>query len=314
MESNKLYCPQAPIKLIGLDLDGTVFDNKKVISERTKKAITEAIKQGVVVIPATGRPLAGVPQEFAAIEGVQYALTANGAAIYNLESRECVYKDTMSTELASEVISRLQQYDVMVDAFIDGMGYVEADVLAAKDQFAMSEVIKKYIMSTRKTVDNLADYIREGNFDVEKITVNFKPMPETAKLERGNQKMQENDNEPVLLQKKEVMEIMAEYPQLVAVSGVPTNLEITMASADKGNGMIKLGEYLGIKREEIMTCGDSENDMAMILAVGFGVAMANGTDEVKEAANYITASNEEDGVAEVIEKFVLRKQNDSFER
>jgi len=100
---------------------------------------------------------------------------------------------------------------------------------------------------------------------------------------------------------------MSEFPQLVAVSGVPTNLEITMATADKGNGMIKLGEYLGITREEIMTCGDSENDMAMIVAAGFGVAMANGTDEVKEAANYITSSNEEDGVAEVIEKFVLMK-------
>ena len=89
------------------------------------------------------------------------------------------------------------------------------------------------------------------------------------------------------------------------MSGVPTNLEITMATADKGNGMVKLGEYLGITSEEIMTCGDSENDMAMIVAAGFGVAMANGTNEVKEAANYITDSNEEDGVAKVIEKFVL---------
>ena len=80
-----------------------------------------------------------------------------------------------------------------------------------------------------------------------------------------------------------------------------------MATAHKGNGMIKLGEFLGIKREEIMACGDSENDKEMIIACGFGVAMENATDDVKEVANYITSSNEEDGVAKVIEKFVLQK-------
>lgn len=292
MEKTKLYSPNAPIKLIGLDLDGTVFDNKKCISERTKNAIREAIKQGVVVVPATGRPLAGVSKEFAEIEGVKYALTANGAAIYNMETKECIYKDTISTELVCEVISKLEKYDIMIDVFIDGMGYVEHDVLAKKDDYVMSEEIRKYIMDTRKTVSNLVEYIEIGNYLVEKITVNFKVDATTKNL----------------LYKKEVMEVMAQYPQLVCVSGVPTNLEITMATAHKGNAMIKLGELLGIKREEIMACGDSGNDMAMIVAAGFGVAMENGTDEVKQAANYITASNEEDGVAYVIEKFVLKRE------
>ena len=292
METTKLYCPTAPIKLIGLDLDGTVFDNKKRISERTKNAIQEAIKQGVVVVPATGRPLLGVPKEFAEIEGVKYALTANGAAIYNMETGECIYKDTISTELVCEVISKLEKYDIMIDVFIDGIGYVESDVLARKDDYVKSEEIRKYIMDTRRTVSNLVEYIKEGQYLVEKITVNFRVDGVTKSL----------------LHKKEVMEIMKNYPQLVCVSGVPTNLEITMATADKGNGMIKLAEFLGITREEIMACGDSGNDMAMIVEAGFGVAMENGTDEIKEVANYITVSNEEDGVAKAIEKFVLKKE------
>lgn len=294
MENNKLLCPPAKVKLIGLDLDGTVFDNKKRISDRTKGAMEAAIKQGVVVVPATGRPVAGVPEEFVALEGIKYALTANGAAIYDLQTGECVYQDVMNTELASKVISELQKYDVMVDAFIAGMGYVEASVLERRDEFAMSEVIKQYILNTRKTVDNLPEYIKENHCQVEKITVNFKLNGEEKEGLEG------------LLHKNEVLSVLSDYPQLVFVSGVPTNLEITMATADKGNGMVKLGEYLGIKPEEIMTCGDSENDLAMIQAAGFGVAMANGTEEVKEAANYITDSNEEDGVAKVIEKFVLQ--------
>lgn len=295
MENNKLQCPPAKVKLIGLDLDGTVFDNKKRISDRTKSAMEAAIKQGVVVVPATGRPVAGVPEEFMKMEGVKYALTANGAAIYDLQTKECVYQDVMNTELASKIIWELQKYDVMVDAFIGGMGYVEASVLERRDEFAMSEVIKQYILNTRKTVADLPKYIRENGCQVEKITVNFK-------LDK------EKQGEEALLYKKEVLSVLSEYPQLVFVSGVPTNLEITMATADKGNGMVKLGEYLGIKPEEIMTCGDSENDLAMIIAAGFGVAMANGTEEVKEAANYITDSNEEDGVAKVIERFVLQRE------
>ena len=309
MKDNKLQCPPAPIKLIGLDLDGTVFDNQKRISLRTKKAIEDAIKQGVVVVPATGRPVAGVPEEFARIEGVQYALTANGAAIYNVQTKKCVYQNAISPELACEVIASLQRYDVMVDAFVDGLGYVEADVLARMNEFAMSEVIKKYILDTRKTVENLSEYIKANACKVEKITVNFKRLKETDEQVQCNaadkkEKKVETDLK-WLLHKEEILSELSEYPQLIGVSGVPTNLEITMATADKGNGMVKLGEYLGISPEEIMTCGDSENDMAMILAAGFGVAMANGTDEVKEAANYITDSNEEDGVAKVIEKFVL---------
>ena len=311
MKDNKLQCPPAPIKLIGLDLDGTVFDNQKRISLRTKKAIEDAIKQGVVVVPATGRPVAGVPEEFAKIEGVQYALTANGAAIYNLQTRECVYQNAISPELACEVIVSLQRYDVMVDAFVDGLGYVEADVLARMNEFAMSDVIKKYILDTRKTVENLPEYIKANDCKVEKVTVNFKRLKEegadeSAQCNVADTKEKKADtNLKWLLHKEEALAVLSEYTQLIGVSGVPTNLEITMATADKGNGMVKLGEYLGISPEEIMACGDSENDMAMIVAAGFGVAMANGTDEVKEAANYITDSNEEDGVAKVIEKFVL---------
>ena len=84
-----------------------------------------------------------------------------------------------------------------------------------------------------------------------------------------------------------------------------TNLEINAPGVNKGMGLIQLGRLLGIEREEIMACGDGNNDLMMLKEVGFGVAMANGADEVKEVADYITLSNEEDGVAAAIEKFVL---------
>ena len=123
---------------------------------------------------------------------------------------------------------------------------------------------------------------------VEKITVNFKE-------EKG-----------VLLWEKEIRERLSEeFPGYAVVKGIPTNLEITVGGATKGNAILHLGELLGIKREEIMVCGDSQNDMEMIKAAGLGVAMGNAAPEVKEAADYITLTNEEDGVAAAIEKFVL---------
>jgi hydroxymethylpyrimidine pyrophosphatase-like HAD family hydrolase len=95
---------------------------------------------------------------------------------------------------------------------------------------------------------------------------------------------------------------------LVATSALGNNVEVNAVGADKGLGLLKLGEILGISRDEIMACGDGTNDSSMILAAGVGVAMGNAVDEVKAIADYITLTNDEDGVAKAIEKFVLHRE------
>ena len=99
-----------------------------------------------------------------------------------------------------------------------------------------------------------------------------------------------------------------EFGNLIISDSMGTKLEINAPGVNKGMGLIQLGRLLGIEREEIMACGDGNNDLMMLKEVGFGVAMANGADEVKEVADYITLSNEEDGVAAAIEKFVLNPE------
>ena len=112
-------------------------------------------------------------------------------------------------------------------------------------------------------------------------------------------------DEPEVLQKavdnlpKEV------YEKYTVVRSTPYFLEFLNKEVNKGTGVKLLADHLGVKQEEVMTFGDAENDLDMIVYAGMGVAMANGFEEVKEAANYITDSNEEDGVAKAIEKFVL---------
>ena len=98
---------------------------------------------------------------------------------------------------------------------------------------------------------------------------------------------------------------LSEVRGLELVGSLGYNIEINAAGVNKGTGLVRLGSLLGIRREEIMACGDGDNDALMLKEAGFGVAMANAVDKVKEAADYITLSNDEDGVAEAIEKFVL---------
>lgn len=276
------------IKLIGLDLDGTVFDDDKKISYRTMNAIKKAIEKGIIVVPATGRPIIGVPNEILTLEGIEYALTANGAAIYKLHPKRCIFHDCLEEHMCADIITMLNKYDVMADAFIDGMGYVEKAKQDKNMDYSMPEVIRKYILATRKAVPNLVEFIINHSRPVEKLTVNFKTREDGS-----------------LSWKEEIQKELEQFSQLTVVSGISTNLEITKDTATKGNGLLELGKQLGIDKEQIMACGDSGNDKEMLEKVGFGVAMENASEDVKLVADYITKSNQEDGVAFAIEQFVL---------
>ncbi|MEG2774883.1 MAG: Cof-type HAD-IIB family hydrolase [Acetivibrio sp.] len=277
------------IKMIGLDLDGTVLNQEKKMGIRTRQAVEEAIKRGVMVLPATGRPLSGIPDEIFKIHGIQYALCANGAVIHDLKKQKKIHEVVMDYKEIMEIIERLKKIDVMADVFIDGRGYVETENLAYHIQFETSAPLREYILKTRTTVENLSVFLKERQQNIQKMTINFR-----------------REEDGSLYGKEGVEKILSEYKELAVVSGMATNLEVTNARATKGNGLLILGELFGIKKEEIMACGDSGNDREMLKAVGLGVAMENSTNEVLEIADYITKSNEEDGVAHAIEKFVLQ--------
>ena len=120
MEPKKL-----PIRLVGLDLDGTVFDSQKRISPRTAQAIARACAMGVQVLPATGRPENGVPAQFLAIPGVQYALTSNGARVVDLREKRTVVSQLMTVQQGLEAIRAMARYDASVDVFWQGKAYAD---------------------------------------------------------------------------------------------------------------------------------------------------------------------------------------------
>lgn len=278
---------------IGLDLDGTVFNNDKRISDKNKNAIRKAIREGYCVAPVTGRPMAGVPKELMSIPEIEYIVAANGAVIYQIEDFlqkkwTRIYEDLMEEEKVLEILEILKEYPVVPDCFVQGCGHMPEFGKEWIPRMGLAPAMANYLLTGRKFYPDLMEYVRQEPEKVEKITINF------FQDEEGMEK------------KKEVFERLSLVKDITLVSGAPHNLEINTVTARKGNGMLKLARLLGISRENTMACGDDSNDLDMIIKAGFGVAMGNATEVVKQEADFITMSNEEDGVAFAIQEFIKR--------
>jgi Cof subfamily protein (haloacid dehalogenase superfamily) len=186
-------------------------------------------------------------------------------------------------EKALELLDIIGEFDAIQEAFIDSVCYSSKDKLEHANDYFLHPSTAEYVIKSRTPVENVKATVIEMNSPVDKVNGQFRNAED----------------------KKKSYELLNKVSGVVIVSSLGSNWEINAEGTDKGTAMLKLGELLGIRREEIMACGDGMNDIAMLKAVGLGVAMENAEPEVREAADYITTSNDEDGVAKAIEKFVL---------
>lgn len=272
------------IKMIGLDLDGTLLTDRKEFTDRSKRALRTAIDSGIVVLIATGRPLTGIPEEIRNFPGMRYALTSNGAKVMDVWENRVVDEHLLSAKLAEKALEICGKYDTLQEVYYDGVSYAPADKRDMIPRYHKNPNMWEYMRKTRTWVEDIFRMVRESDRGLDKIQMLFADMEERTKA----------------------WQELSEVEGLELVGSLGYNIEINAAGVNKGSGLVSLGRLLGIRREEIMACGDGDNDLLMLKEVGFGVAMANAEEEVKKAADYITLSNEEDGVADAIEKFALR--------
>ena len=149
--------------MVGLDLDGTVFNNNKEITAHTRNVLEEAIRQGCVVLPATGRPEIGLPKAFLEIPGVEYALTSNGARIIRIPSGETVYEELIPWDVTLQVIEVMKQWageSCNWETYFDGKIYVEEETYHFVRHESMSPAMEQYIRSTRTRQKHLTEKIR----------------------------------------------------------------------------------------------------------------------------------------------------------
>ena len=273
------------IKLIGLDLDGTLLTTTKELTENTKKVLIQALDAGIEVLVATGRPFSGIPKELQKLPGIHYALTSNGARVLDIRTEKVIIEQLLPLESAIKAFRIFEKYDTLCEIYFHGQGYAEEKKLSQISRYHHNPHMWDYFRTTRKFVPDLWELIRQEGQAMDKVQALFADMDE----------------------RQSAWNELTQIKELEPVGSLSYNIEVNAAGVNKGTALITLGKMLGIPRESIMACGDGDNDLCLIKEAGLGVAMANAEPAVKAAADYITTSNDEEGVAKTIEKFALKK-------
>lgn len=299
--------PIRPVRLVALDLDGTLLNRRSQITPRTRSAVLTASQQGVVVVPATGRALATLPPEVAQLPGVRYVLTTNGAAVWDLgsepmsavysryadaEKRQitqpvCLLQRLSPPQKAREVFGLCQQYEGELTVFSDGRAIKDResqDLAAARMARHCSTEADQPYDGRFTVVPDLAEWMSREAHAIEKFCLFF------GSAEKAQAAL------PAFRQLKGVE----------VVQGSPDNVEVTAQGVDKGEALLALADQLGIPRSETMAVGDSENDRALLEKAGVSAAMANAMPSIQALADYVSQADcDADGVAELFEKLVL---------
>ena len=271
------------IRLIAFDLDGTLLDDRKKISERTLAALKRAGEKGIILVPATGRIRGAIPKAVLELPFVHYLITLNGAVVWDLKKNTRIYQKIFDQEQSLELWDYMQPYDAMCDMYLGGQGYMEPRNLEMLDTYVLFPEMIQLVKDTRKVIPDVRDFICRSETGVEKFNMYFV------------------DRE---LQARVKADIKQRFPYVKATTSLVNNIELNHTEADKGRGLTALCDYLGIRPEQAMAFGDGDNDTAMLIAAGCGVAMGNAEASVKEHADRITLTNEEDGLAAVIEEYI----------
>lgn len=262
-------------KLIVLDLDGTLTNSKKEISPRNRETLIRIQEEGIRLALASGRPTYGIvplANELRMNEFGGFILSYNGGEIINWETKEMMYENV----LPNEVVPMLHEC-----ARIHGLSiltYDGADIVTenAKDPYVLKEAFLNK-MAVRETTEFLADI----------------PLPIPKCLIVG---------EPEKLVAVESELSNALKGKINVFRSEPYFLELVPQGIDKALSLSVLLDHIGIAREEMVAIGDGYNDLSMIQFAGLGIAMGNAQEPVRKAADYITLTNDEDGVAEAIEQ------------
>ncbi|CAM3955773.1 Cof-type HAD-IIB family hydrolase [Vibrio neonatus] len=265
-------------KLIAIDMDGTLLNTDKVISDRNKQAIFDARAKGVTVVLASGRPLEGMLnslQQLGMDSNEDYVLCYNSAVIKNVGTGEIISERLISGADAKRVYQLAKERNCNCQAFSKVHG-----LITPKDShYTQHEAKINGLTVTVMDFDTLDD---------------SHPIIKTMLVDPVEVLQPIADTLPEILRR--------DYS---VVRSAPFFLEFCNPLSNKGTGVQTLAQHLGIKQSEVMCIGDAGNDHDMLKYAGLAVAMQNADDETKSLADHITDSNNESGVATAIEKFVL---------
>ena len=266
-------------KLVAIDMDGTLLNSSNQVSERTRDIIEKAKNKGAHIVLSTGRVLKSALSYSQSLNLKNPIVACNGAIIVD-EDSNIIYKRPMDNNLVKEIVNLARREDVYYHFYDESRFYSHVKV---------DEVLKFYNEGNAKTridvevFDDIEELIKLKDLNVYKFLF----------IDDNNDKL------------KKLRTELDKLRNIGTSSSWVNNIEAMGLNVSKGEALRELCNRLHINPEEVIAIGDSENDISMLQFAGLGVAMGNGGEAIKKQADYITDSNDEDGVAKVIEKFVL---------
>jgi len=272
-------------KLICIDIDGTLLNHKNKITDRTKEILLRAHQLGIHIVISTGRMYTDA-EYYSKLIGVKSpVIAANGAFIKATDTDKVIYKAVLGESLSLELLELFRKHRI-------------TPYFCTPHKFYYGNIMFKLFYLATTIVGT-----RCNKLDVEYI-FSWKQWRKILEIEKGNIVKSEiiyRDATTITALRKELQQVA----NVATVDSSKYNVEITRQGVSKGKALEILASQYGVQREEIISIGDSENDVSMIEYAGLGIAMGNSSNLVKEKADYITESNEQEGVANAINKFVL---------
>lgn len=285
-------------KLVAIDLDGTMLNSYGIVTENTKEQIQKIIEKGIDVIIASGRPIDSIKTIANEIGSKKYFIAGNGALIYDIQKDEILYENYLNKEKVLEIIKMCEENSISYNVYTDKT--ILSTALKYNVLYYYKENLKK--PENKQThiniVENMYEYINKINEDkFLKITICDDNKSVFKSIIR---KLNEIDNIEVLDVSHMSRKVIQQGTEEIPIEYYYT--EISAKNVDKWYALKFLMSKLNIKKEEIVTIGDNINDKKMIEEAGLGVAMGQSAPLIKAVADYITDSNEEEGVAKILEK------------
>ncbi|HYF75255.1 MAG TPA: Cof-type HAD-IIB family hydrolase [Candidatus Nitrosocosmicus sp.] len=276
-------------KMLVSDMDYTLLNKDKKVSERNRAAVKKAIDKGVHMVVATGRIYTSA-RVYARLLGVSTPIIASNGAIIReaafgnpLDTEKTIFKDVLTKEAVEEMARLSHKYGLFCHFFTEDTIYAEKLVNVSQRYTEWNHYLGAEDQVKIKIVDDVKKAIEEDKVQILKAVV----------VDSDSSKIQS------------LRESIVETGMVSVSQSMKDNLEVMNKGVTKGNAVRILAEMYGIDREEIISIGDNENDISMIEYAGMGIAMGNAEEVLKKVANHVTGDYQEDGVAEAIERFIL---------
>lgn len=269
------------IKLIMTDLDGTLFKNDhESISQRNVDALKKAQENGIKICIATGRTKSLIFDAVARVPFADYIITSNGAVTYDAKTDEIITSQLLSAEKSKKVFEIINAHLLTHEIYFEGECFLDGYSAKLYNYGNISAHYLKVLKDKANVVPDLSEHI--GEKGVEKINIMHVVGDEL----------------------QEIKDSFLNIGGIYVTSSIPENLEMNNINSNKGYALSALCKIMGISENEVMAFGDSGNDCEMLRTAGYSFATANAWEEAKKAAKSVTLSNEDDGVAVEIEKYL----------